>query len=680
MPCVAPGHCGPPSIALPYSCAHTSPLESAASYGGNGGATELENSTPLLLRTAVGSWIRQGPGGPVATVGMMKFISAGPPPTGATTFRGSAALGPPPRQNGKRAGRLSVQRAQQGGKGTDRPPQLLPPNLEGGGPTRVARLQEVAAWRGGLPLSRLKLGNLRGRQGVSAGPGTRNLLLRLPVFLLACPSTARAAMPPLAIEGEGLGEPPANGAQGMGGRGRQGMVVVTAGGMRVIGRTGKAHARAMNALWGPRMEESDTAGQARGEIPTPRAAAASATASAYQSKRTAPFVHPRQTGQARMGACRCQNGAKRDAGCSRPGTWAGANEANMSVTGIASRLRLGLPGLAGIMAWAARRTAAVAPKAEARVSIRRMIPRPWRSWQMHAIATTRRRCASSRAGEARRVARPMPYEPPGILKWATGGRWLRRVPEWATGAWTDAEVPGVRAGCLPRVITQPPGAEVAARVGASSVALFRPPPTVGSSPSPSKDPPRSTASARVPAVKPAGGACVPEALAAGVPQDESRLAGRRKKGVTMVDGWIVGGGHGGARGCATGRVGGSVLPPAPEFGARPLSPRRGWALTFTFTFAMIPAGSVSAMRTLKLSPKASQARVALPHDYADMPHRPAGLGWLPEARQSSARCQSANLNEKFAPRRQERPSCRGRQQKARHACLALSVPTCLAAP
>ncbi|KAL3962317.1 hypothetical protein ACCO45_003840 [Purpureocillium lilacinum] len=69
---------------------------------------------------------------------------------------------------------------------------------------------------------------------------------------------------------------------------------------------------------------------------------------------------------------------------------------------------------------------------------------------------------------------------------------------------------------------------------------------------------------------------------------------------------------------------------------------------------MIPAGSVSAMRTLKLSPKASQARVALPHDYADMPHRPAGLGWLPEARQSSARCQSANLNEKFAPRRQER--------------------------
>ncbi len=105
MPCVAPGHCGPPSIALPYSCAHTSPLESAASYGGNGGATELENSTPLLLRTAVGSWIRQGPGGPVATVGMMKFISAGPPPTGATTFRGSAALGPPPpRQNGKRAG------------------------------------------------------------------------------------------------------------------------------------------------------------------------------------------------------------------------------------------------------------------------------------------------------------------------------------------------------------------------------------------------------------------------------------------------------------------------------------------------------------------------------------------------------------------------------------------------
>ena len=81
---------------------------------------------------------------------------------------------------------------------------------------------------------------------------------------------------------------------------------------------------------------------------------------------------------------------------------------------------------------------------------------------------------------------------------------------------------------------------MAARVGASSVALFRPPPTVGSSPSPSKDPPRSTASARVPAVKPAGGACVPEALAAGVPQDESRLAGRRKKGVTMVDGWIVG--------------------------------------------------------------------------------------------------------------------------------------------
>ena len=131
-------------------------------------------------------------------------------------------------------------------------------------------------------------------------------------------------------------------------------------------------------------------------------------------------------------------------------------------------------------------------------------------------------------------------------------------------------MPGVRAGCLPRVITQPPGAEVAARVGASSVALFRPPPTVGSSPSPSKDPPRSTASARVPAVKPAGGACVPEALAAGVPQDESRLAGRRKKGVTLVDGWIVGGGHGGARGCATGRVGGSVLPPAPEFGARPL--------------------------------------------------------------------------------------------------------------
>jgi len=54
------------------------------------------------------------------------------------------------------------------------------------------------------------------------------------VFLLACPSTARAAMPPLAIEGEGLGEPPANGAQGMGGRGRQGMVVVTAGGMRVM--------------------------------------------------------------------------------------------------------------------------------------------------------------------------------------------------------------------------------------------------------------------------------------------------------------------------------------------------------------------------------------------------------------------------------------------------------------
>lgn len=41
-------------------------------------------------------------------------------------------------------------------------------------------------------------------------------------------------MPPLAIEGEGLGEPPANGAQGMGGRGRQGMVVVTAGGMRVM--------------------------------------------------------------------------------------------------------------------------------------------------------------------------------------------------------------------------------------------------------------------------------------------------------------------------------------------------------------------------------------------------------------------------------------------------------------
>ncbi|KAL3962318.1 hypothetical protein ACCO45_003841 [Purpureocillium lilacinum] len=165
----------------------------------------------------------------------------------------------------------------------------------------------------------------------------------------------------------------------------------------------------MSALWGPRMEESDTARQARGGIPTPRAAAvaaaASATASAYQSKRTAPFVHPRQTGQARMGACRCQNGAKRDAGCSRPGTWAGANEANMSVTGIASRLRLGLPGLAGIMAWAARRTAAVAPKAEARVSIRRMIPRPWRSWQMHAIATTRRRFASSRAGEARRVAR-----------------------------------------------------------------------------------------------------------------------------------------------------------------------------------------------------------------------------------------------------------------------------------
>ena len=182
--------------------------------------------------------------------------------------------------------------------------------------------------------------------------------------------------------------------------------------MACSGRTGKAHARAMNALWGPRMEESDTARQARGGIPTPRAAAvaaaASATASVYQSKRTAPFVHPRQTGQARMGACRCQNGAKRDAGCSRPGTWAGANEANMSVTGIASRLRLGLPGLAGIMAWAARRTAAVAPKAEARVSIRRMIPRPWRSWQMHAIATTRRRCASSRAGEARRVARPMP--------------------------------------------------------------------------------------------------------------------------------------------------------------------------------------------------------------------------------------------------------------------------------
>jgi len=36
----------------------------------------------------------------------------------------------------------------------------------------------------------------------------------------------------------------------------------------------------MNALWGPRMEESDTARQARGGIPTPRASAAAAAAAA----------------------------------------------------------------------------------------------------------------------------------------------------------------------------------------------------------------------------------------------------------------------------------------------------------------------------------------------------------------------------------------------------------------